>query len=744
LNAHLLEAHRSFSFRGVVRGILETRGIVLAAVCRPEPDTEAWRALESIATHERGERVDVFLATTLTQLLERLTPDERRHAVLALAILITEHGLCPNLVLQQLAKSSDPVGRRLAWAMIDRAPKLLTGEILEGLLAGLRTQPALEQLQRLERRICANPLIEKARQAREQNVRMRCSFCSAELRRTDMIRHLWTVHGMVLDGHRPRDPWIVIDEWIVHYIRRHNGKYLQRACELAERCDPKNGLRRVYARFLACGLHHVEARAHLLAEAVESNSTLCPHCYTLVPMPEQCPPADISLSHGRLSANGYRVEIFESGLAPRLEIAMPGAADSQSLLPGPRLTRRAAMLCFVAPLLLIAVLLAVVPLPIEISPLVPVLTFVLPALVFGIWIRFWGMRSAPASDRAIERAWKKLVPALHDGGFNMADSRFFAGLAVVTIGRPGAADRARALERVLSITEKAAATRPNLLHHLAAIRALSISHVVAEGDDAVKLTTVQIGRCIDGGLALPFADKLLSLWPREWRTRSNLTRLRLLLLDRAFEAGFEVRDLLAAGQTAPELGRVLGTDDPGELARLRLLWSLRPRRPWDRCGDAETAFGLASTASGGRILAAHPDLLLYRSAPTSRKRGVETVEIVVSGRGITIAGKLFTESVRTIEVRPAANGSILIIGDERINVSGDGDALGMEIERWMRYYFSEFVPLVAEVYRWRSPHAASILRAWGTAPCPECRQPFLARVGEVGIEMEREDESRRA
>src|SRR5262249_34302512 len=319
---------------------------------------------------------------SLTQSIQRLSNDERKRVLRALAELITAHGICPNLVLQQLAINPNLAGRHLAWAMIDRTPKLLTSEILEGLLAGQRTQPALEQLRRLERRIGRNSLIDKARQAREQNVRMRCFSCSAELRRTDMIRHLWTVHGMVLDHQRPRDPWIVIDEWIAHYIRRHKGKYLRRACELAERCDPQNGLRRVYARFLACGLHHAEARAYLLGEAVEQNGTLCPHCYSLVPMPEQVPPATVSLSHGRLSANGYRVEVQESGLVPRLEIAMPGAAVSRLPLPGPRMTRRAAMLCIIAPLVLAAVVLAVVSLPIEVSPIVPVLTFVLPALAF--------------------------------------------------------------------------------------------------------------------------------------------------------------------------------------------------------------------------------------------------------------------------------------------------------------------------------------------------------------------------
>src|SRR5260370_42425389 len=164
---------------------------------------------------------------------------------------------------------------------------------------------------------------------------------------------------------------------------------------------------------------------------------------------------------------------------------------------------------------------------------------------------------------------------------------------------------------------------------------------------------------------------------------------------------------------------------------MRLLWSLRPRSPWDRCGDAETAFGLAATPAGGRILAAHPGLLLYRMVPADRKRGTESLEIVVSGRGVAIGGKLFTEPVRSIEVRRDANGSVLSLGEEQITVSGDGEALAMENDRWLRYYFNEFVPMVAEVYRWRSPHAASILRAWGTLPCTECRRAFLARPGET-------------
>jgi hypothetical protein len=76
------------------------------------------------------------------------------------------------------------------------------------------------------------------------------------------------------------------------------------------------------------------------------------------------------------------------------------------------------------------------------------------------------------------------------------------------------------------------------------------------------------------------------------------------------------------------------------------------------------------------------------------------------------------------------------VGHERFTLTGDPDHAATEIERWLRYYFHEFVPMVADVYRWRSPHAASIVRAWGTITCPECRQPFQARPGEIGIAVE--------
>jgi hypothetical protein len=401
------------------------------------------------------------------------------------------------------------------------------------------------------------------------------------------------------------------------------------------------------------------------------------------------------------------------------------------------------MLVFVGPLVVAALILASLPLDLGVSRLVPVLTFLVPALLFAVWIHLANWRESP-SDRVLRLAWTRLASSLHADDFSIADSAFVAGLAEESLERGQAPARARILERMLQFTEKAVAAHPEALHHLAALRALTLADQVDAGGDPVTLTVAQVKRCFSGKLSLAYADKLLSLWRKEWQTRINLVRLRILLLDSAFEAGFEVRNLLAAGQAAPELGRALGTDDPGNVARMRLLWSLRPSRPWDRCGDAETAFGLAESGSANSILSKYPDLLLYQSGAGSGRRN-PAMQVIVCGRGVAFEGRLFNEPPRTTEWTSRQNGEadrhVVLLDGEGIPIRGDPDEAVARIERWFRYYFNDFVSQVAEVYRWTSPHVAAILRAWGIVTCPECSRRFTARPGEVGISLEDEGDS---
>src|SRR5438034_9063339 len=75
---------------------------------------------------------------------------------------------------------------------------------------------------------------------------MSCPRCPTELRKKDMVPHLWDQHRLVLDGERVREPWRVIEDWVVDYGLEKDPQVLQRCRDLALRDDSKAGLARLH------------------------------------------------------------------------------------------------------------------------------------------------------------------------------------------------------------------------------------------------------------------------------------------------------------------------------------------------------------------------------------------------------------------------------------------------------------------------------------------------------------------
>jgi hypothetical protein len=203
-----------------------------------------------------------------------------------------------------------------------------------------------------------------------------------------------------------------------------------------------------------------------------------------------------------------------------------------------------------------------------------------------------------------------------------------------------------------------------------------------------------------------------------------------------------VCNLVDAGQTAPALGTVLDTKDPRDLAALRLLWSLRPTRPWDRCGPAETVYELADEPEYAEMLGDNPDLLLRQEDERCRLVADGTgdsmgpVEMLFRVSGIWLQGCRFTEPPRVVEVISKSLADELVMGPYHFRSHDHLDDLARCMERWFRYAFHEFLPSLPRVQTWQSPDREAILRAWGAVPCPECQRYLLARAGEVGIALD--------
>jgi hypothetical protein len=773
LDPHLRAEHRLYRFRGTPAPSGPTAAAAVAALSGPDPDADACAVLEAIARDEHGRQAAGFLAASFGAVVSSVEKARRAAVCDALArvladrpsaratlwYLAAETGVAAHqLALALAVRLRPPVERRIiralrpllgdrhlpAEAQLAAAAALLdiTGRegpapraLLRALVAGRSKVRSVARLRQLAALTGPFPLLEEMTRDLEDRVRMRCPRCEAQLPRRDMVNHLWTAHGLLLHGERVREPWQLIEEWVEGGVRQNDAGLLDRARELARHIDPRGGPRRVTRLIAVKGGKEEDIGRALLAEAAEQLASLCPHCYELVPVPREAPPPPASLWHGRLSAKGYRVEVSDDGLVPAVEVETPRDAARLYPLPGPRWTRKGATVFLVTPMVLLALALALFGPAGRLFAPVAALLACAAALYLAAWFGWRPRRTA--ADRAVDYAWLRLAPRLHAEGFSLEDSAFLASLALASVGRGRPAARREQLGRLLALTGRVVGAGFGGARHLAALRRLAIIDAARQGKDRVDLVVSEVDSCFAGKLPLAYAEGVLAGWRDDGWGRGDLARLRVLLCDSAFEAGFELRDLIEAGETAPSLGDVLHLEDAEGLAHLRLLWSLRASRPWDRYGEAATVFDLAGDAKEGDFLRRYPDLLLRHTLP-SRFAPDEggPAYLLLCDRGVVLRGTVFTRPPRDVEIGGRPGRYELVVDGQRFAFTSDPEPVASRLERWCRYHFEEFLPASTDVHRWRSPDATAVLRAWGTVRCPDCGRPLLPRVGEVGVALE--------
>jgi len=291
-------------------------------------------------------------------------------------------------------------------------------------------------------------------------------------------------------------------------------------------------------------------------------------------------------SHGRLSLSGYCVELSELGLVPQLLVEMPGSVLYRGREPGRWLTRRGATLLLATPLVLAALVLALLTPATQKGFSWPVAALLASALlVYFALIAGEKLRSS-LLDRAVDHAWTIMAPYLPRPKFILEDSTFLAGLALSSICRGNPVRRSGALERAVDHVEDAVVNRLVPGSHLAVLKRLQIADMAALGRDSAAELARSVARCFDGSMPLGFADILLEkgdiplfyhggangpgipkpgqkngMFPFSWWNSVNRARLRILLCDFAFEAAMEVSDLVEMGNVVPALGTCLQIED---------------------------------------------------------------------------------------------------------------------------------------------------------------------------------------
>jgi hypothetical protein len=776
IETHLRHVHRVFAFRGERRSLQETLALLLDAVVSASPDPQAWTTLEAITREEQGERADAVLASWLAQKLFALSGEPRQQAAESVAEVVAASGsgprLLPPLAAIPAEAASRPTAVLLALALISRMPpplapallqlvKPLLGtrqavtEVREAALAGLLRntgsddtavrdlllafvagsgkESAIRRLTHLEARVGQLPGIAALCRELEDQIRMRCTRCSAELRRAQMVKHLWGAHHLVLEGRRVREPWRLIEDWLEDYRLERDPAVLARCRDLAGRLDPQQGPDHLKRLLLQHGIEDPAARAELLAEAGRRGASLCPHCYAIVPLADAMPLTIVEGEEGELAALGYGVYASDRWLLPWLTVETPEGVLRDGLQPQWRQTR-AGMVPYVAVpwLILLIALLVFAGLPL----LLFLGVMLLAALAFT-GIGYWLWPKPPAlQDRAVDAAWSLLVPRLLEDLTPKA-SAFLAGLARASAGHGSARRRAAVLDDACAELEERTKTDASRSRHLGAVRRLLIEDDARGGADRVALLGEQAERALSGKLPLAFADELLSGAASDRVKPASRARLRALLCVRAFEHGLECSDLADLGRAYPDLGMAFGIAEESALAQLRVLWWLRNARPWAKLGDARTLFELADDRkTGGKRLEQCPDLLLAVEC---------NPPIFVGTHGVFFEDNWIPESAASVEVVPRADaGWNVVVGPHRFRVRDNADDVARRLERWLRYYFTDFLLQADSARRWRACGALTPLGPRNGVKCPECRRQVLPQLGDVGVLLEEPEAARAA
>jgi DNA-directed RNA polymerase subunit RPC12/RpoP len=609
-----------------------------------------------------------------------------------------------------------------------------TSEVLRALIRGLSPSRAVERLRFVQQRLPDNAAVDRLCGELEKKAAIPCPRCGIRLQRPELVMHLWQQHRLLMEGNRVLEPWRLIANWLREYAETGKRTLLERGSELAQQLDPQGGLTRVHRLLLSSGMSNEEAQGNLTEQAQSRRASLCPHCYALVQHEEEPLPPPLNISRGRITSQGYEIEVSDQKLFTHLYVATPDEVIHSGKEPGRGLTIRGAILLLIGPLVFASLLVALLMPPKVIAPLTPVALLLLAAL--ALYIRLRSRRSASdPTGRAIDNAWEHLVPELDPAKQESEEAAFIARLAVTSIGLGSPKIREPWLDRASKSALEHVTRGGQSTEDLTALRCLEMDDAVRLERDPLPILAREVGQALTGALPIQYVENLLEAWPDSARDRGQRARLRILSCARAFEAGLEPHDLQELGRLSPALREICVSDDLAGLTRLRWVWEARSKRPWQKLGAATTVFDLARyPALGGQYLEERPDLLLFQ--PMSAGSGKESgAPILICEKGVVYRHIVIADPETTIAARPARKGSgyDLIIGKKRIHFGKKPALLESRLEGWVRFLFRELLPGANKRVDNSSPARLRKFRKQKTIQCPECGHAFLALRGDVGL-----------
>ena len=696
-----------------------------------------------LAANVRADRVELF-----PLLVREISSPERVMA--AFVRLLRGGGDGPKLGLELAARLPDPIPADLVRAVVpmlsakpippairiaaaakvlaavpDR-PEFIT-PVVRGIAKGLSKVKALERLNRLQARVAKCDSLDIAVAAADRRVKFQCPKCPARLVRSEFIGHLWEKHHLVFQDGKACDPQPMVEAAITAAATSPKPADLDRAFLLSRHYYPAVTARQVFQALAARGTGDPTQTDLLLERAAADRAGLCPVCLT--PVPDPIPPLvpEANLAAGRVSAEGFSVELIETPTGRALRIEKPESTDDRIADPGPRWSPRRTATGIAAPVL------ATGALAVALVPASPWLSAAV-AVALG-WLTYAAVRSIrkplpKPTRRVLELTWSEVVPGLIK---SKAAVRFLARLcrASLQVGDP--VRRAEVVHDLAASAGKRTEKSPAHQQFFALARVLEVDDLSRIDLDRVTGLSNVFGPFFRGEVSPAFAEAAAEVI----RTDLNLAegdreRLAILLVGMAFENGFVPADLNLIARFLPHF-RMLAFDyRPEHLAQLHAVWRLRGARSWESVGPAETVFDLArnDAAIARRLLKEKPDALWLLEF----RKEVEDVlgAVVVTPAGLFLRGTTAVEPDLEL-VRTKAGANALRIGKKAVALAGKlSPRMVEQLNDWLRYRGTKILPIAEHSARTPPTGKAAELLAPLAVNCPICGTLCVHRSGRLG------------
>ncbi len=334
-------------------------------------------------------------------------------------------------------------------------------------------------------------------------------------------------------------------------------------------------------------------------------------------------------------------------------------------------------------------------------------------------------------ERLVKAAWQQLVPEMLQDDMGRREWGFLRGLIEIS-------ERVRhpkvKLDLLLECCEEASeAARTDDLARacLARLSRRCIAELRGARQDPFDFVVTLATECFKGKLPLLFLSELLENFAGKERSnwkKSDLNRLAIEVAHVAFSADVEIEDWFNLGRAYPVLNAVLNLEQRWHWVQFYALWvQLHNLRPWDSVGIALTMLDLAgSPAEYDDLLSYYPDVLLF----------IAKANLVIGTRGVWIEGVCVTAfpAGAELSVQRISGAHELSVGAVKIRCADNPRPHLDDIRRWLRWYFSDFLPTVVNLAR---PLAESRHRMWqlGKVACPECGRSLVPCLGDLGVAL---------